>query len=55
MRPMWSITTGTGERRSAGASSPIRSAAMWICKCQPISASRSANVITSSIGAPLPR
>ena len=23
MRPMWSITTGTGERSSAGASSPI--------------------------------
>ena len=46
MRPMWSITTGTGERLSAGVSSPIRSAAMWICRCQPISASRLANAIT---------
>ena len=34
-RPMWSIITGTGERRIAGASSPMRSAAMCSCKCQP--------------------
>ena len=33
------MTTGTGERFSAGAIAPISELSMWICRCQPRSAS----------------
>ena len=55
MRPMWSITTGTGESFSSGVILTIIEGSTWSCRCQSSAASLLENFITSAIAGPPPR